>query len=107
MGLAWAWLLVFPLVPLFTFLRARGALKLTAGKLAAAVAPGLGAAAAMALPVGIAAFALAGLEPWQRLPLLVALGGAVYAALLHAFSRETLRELIALAAGRREDRLAT
>ena len=105
-GLAWAWLLVFPLVPLFTFLCARGALKLTAGKLAAAIVPGLGGAAAMALPVGIAGLALDGLEPWQRLPLLVGLGGLVYAALLHMFSRETLRELIALVAGRREDRLA-
>ena len=50
-GLAWAWLAVFPVVPLYAFLRAREPLGINAARLGAAIAPGLGAAVAMALPV--------------------------------------------------------
>ena len=50
-GLAYAWLLAFPVLPLFTFMRARGKLGITARQLLASVAPGLLASAAMALAV--------------------------------------------------------
>ncbi|HYD23349.1 MAG TPA: lipopolysaccharide biosynthesis protein, partial [Croceibacterium sp.] len=58
-GLAWAWLLAFPAVPLLAFLKARKPLGITAAQLGAAIAPGLGAAAAMALPVHALGLALA------------------------------------------------
>ena len=95
-GLAWAWVLAFPLVPLAAFVQSRGPLGLTARGMAAALAPGLAASAAMALVVEGAELALGGLASWQRLPLLVAIGGASYLALLVVTSRETLVEVIGL-----------
>src|SRR4029079_16284367 len=50
-GLAYAWLLAFPLLPLFTFLQARAKLGIDARQLGAAVFPGLLASSAMALAV--------------------------------------------------------
>jgi O-antigen/teichoic acid export membrane protein len=95
-GLAWAWLLAFPAVPLFAFLRARRPLAITAAQLGAAIAPGLGAGAAMALPVYALAHELADWSSWSRLVLLIAAGGLSYAAILFAVSRATLFELVAL-----------
>jgi O-antigen/teichoic acid export membrane protein len=102
-GLAWAWVLAFPLVPLAAFVQSRGPLGLTARGMAAALAPGLAASAAMAVVVSVAGAALAGLTSWQRLPLLVALGGASYVALIHVVSRETLREVLGLVARRKRE----
>ena len=102
-GLAWAWVLAFPLVPLAAFVQSRGPLGLTARGMAAALAPGLAASAAMAGVVAVAGTALGGLTSWQRLPLLVALGGASYVALLHLVARETLGEVIGLLARRRPE----
>ena len=100
-GLAWAWVLAFPVVPLFAFLRARGPLAITAAQLGTAIAPGLGAAAAMALPVFALSEALAGWDSWSRLALLVAAGGLTYTAILYAVSRATLLELVGLIVRRR------
>jgi hypothetical protein len=95
-GLAYAWLLAFPLLPLFTFLQARAKLGIDASRLAAAVAPGLLASLAMALAVFGLGRALSGLAPWQRLGLEVAFGGVCYAGLLLVFARDALRELVGL-----------
>ena len=102
-GLSWAWVLAFPLVPLWAFLQSRGPLGLTAGKILAAVTPGLGASALMALMVAAAGLGLESMQSWQRLPLLVALGGAAYVATLYATSRQTLHEVIELVARRRHN----
>jgi len=99
-GLAWAWLLAFPVVPLYAFIRSRGPLGISAAELGAAIAPGLGASAAMALPVIALSAALEGWDSWGRLALLVAAGGLAYTAILYLFSRATLLELVALAARR-------
>ena len=95
-GLAWAWVLAFPVVPLAAFIQARGPLGLSVRGTAGAIAPGLAASAAMAMVVALAEFALEGLASWQRLPLLVALGGASYLALLLITSRAALVEVIGL-----------
>jgi O-antigen/teichoic acid export membrane protein len=100
-GLAWAWVLAFPLVPIAAFIQARAPLGLTVRGMAAALAPGLAASAAMAVLVNLTGLALEGLTSWQRLPLLVALGGASYLALLRVASRETLDEVFALLARRK------
>jgi O-antigen/teichoic acid export membrane protein len=100
-GLAWAWVAAFPLVPLFAFVQARRVLGITAAQLAAAVAPGLGAGAAMALVVHGLSPALAGAGPAARLVLMVAAGGGIYAAMLWLVSRATLLELVALVLHRR------
>jgi O-antigen/teichoic acid export membrane protein len=104
-GLAWAWVLVFPLVPIAAFIQSRRPLGLTVRSMGAALAPGLAASAAMALVIGLAAPALGHLATWQRLPVLVALGGASYFALLYAASRETLNEVIGLLARKRAPEL--
>jgi O-antigen/teichoic acid export membrane protein len=102
-GLAWAWVLAFPLVPVAAFLLSRGPLGLTVRSMAAAITPGLAASASMAVVVQFAGLALDGLAAWQRLPLLVALGGASYVALIFAVSRETLFEVAGLIARRKRE----
>lgn len=106
-GLAWAWVVAFPVVPLFAFLRARGPLAITAAQLGAAIAPGLGAAVAMALPVYALSVELAGWSSWIRLVVLVAAGGLAYGAILYAVSRATLLELVELIVRRRTPALGT
>ena len=101
MGLAYAWLLVFPLLPLATFVQARGKLNIDVRRLAGAVAPGLLASVAMAAVVELASRALAPASPWQRLPLEMAVGGAAYVGLLAVFSRSTLGEVAGLVLRRR------
>ena len=101
MGLAYAWLAAFPLVPLFTFVQARAKLGIDARRLAAAVAPGLLASAAMALAVFSLGGALAPLAPWQRLGVESAVGASAYAALLLVFARATLLEAVGLVFRRR------
>lgn len=95
-GLAWAWLLAFPLVPLLTFVKSRKALGITAAQLGAAIAPGLAAGAAMALPVYALDVALVDWQAWSRLALSIALGGLTYSAILYLVSRATLLELVGL-----------
>ena len=105
-GLAWAWVLAFPLVPLAAFVQSRQPLGLSLGNMAAALGPGLGASLCMAVVVSVAETALVDFAAWQRLPLLVALGGASYVALLYLVSRETLGEVIELLArGKRRQEL--
>jgi len=100
-GLAYAWLLAFPLLPLVIFLQARGTLRIGARELAGAVAPGLLVSGAMALAVLVAGRELGALVPWQRLAMEIAFGAACYASLLLAFSPAALRELAGLALRRR------
>jgi O-antigen/teichoic acid export membrane protein len=101
-GLAIAWLLAFPVLPLVTFLQARGKLAITARQLAAAIAPGLLASATMALAVLLVGRGLGSVAPWQRLLLEIGFGALCYAALLLAFSRAALRELAGLVLRRRQ-----
>jgi O-antigen/teichoic acid export membrane protein len=101
-GLAYAWLLAFPLLPLFTFLQARAKLGIDARRLAAAVAPGALASLVMALAVFGLGRGLGALAPWQRLGLEVAFGGACYAGLLLIFARDAVLELAGLASRRPE-----
>nr|WP_166179694.1 lipopolysaccharide biosynthesis protein [Altererythrobacter segetis] len=101
-GLAYAWLLAFPVLPLTIFMQARGKLGITARQLGAAVAPGLLASVAMALAVLALSRALGPAAPWQRLSLEFAFGALCYAGLLLAFSRAALRELTGLVLGRRQ-----
>jgi O-antigen/teichoic acid export membrane protein len=96
MGLAYAWLLVFPLLPLTTFVQARGKLGIDSRLLATAIAPGLLASAAMAAGVWLVGRALVPVAPWQRLSLEIAVGALVYVGLLAVFSRSTLGEVAKL-----------
>jgi O-antigen/teichoic acid export membrane protein len=100
-GLACAWLLAFPVLPLVTFLQSRRDLGITARQLAAAVAPGLLASAAMALAVLTVGRELGPLASWQRLAIEIGIGALCYAGLLLAFSPAALRELGSLVLRRR------
>ena len=100
-GLAYAWLLVFPLLPLFTFIQARGKLGIGARQLAGAIAPGLLASMAMALAVFEFGRLLGPLAPWQRLALEIPFGAACYGGLLLLFARPTLLEIFGLLSRRR------
>jgi O-antigen/teichoic acid export membrane protein len=95
-GLAYAWLTAFPLLPLFAFLQSRKVLAITGRQMAGAIAPGLLSSAAMALAVAALGQQLENLAPWQRLATQVAAGGLFYVAILLAVSRETVRELFEL-----------
>ncbi|AKH43990.1 O-antigen/teichoic acid export membrane protein [Altererythrobacter atlanticus] len=105
-GLAWAWLLAFPLLPAFAFLLARKPLGIGARQLLAALAPGIGAAAAMALPVHALGTALPEMASWARLICQIAAGGILYGAILFVTSRATLEELIALVLRRRSPEIS-
>jgi hypothetical protein len=102
MGLAYAWLLAFPLVPLFTFVQARGKLGIDVRHLAGAVAPGLLGSGAMALLLVALQGSLVALSPWQRIAVEVALGAGTYAALLMVFARATLTEALGLVVRRKQ-----
>jgi O-antigen/teichoic acid export membrane protein len=101
-GLAYAWLLAFPLLPLVIFLQARGTLRICARELAGAVAPGLLASGAKALAVVLAGRGLTAFAPWQRLTFEIGAGAAVYAVLLTLFWRATLLEVVGLVLRRAE-----
>ena len=100
-GLATAWLAAFPIVPVFTFLVARGPLGITAGGLVRAVAPALLASAAMAALVHVLGLGLSHAPAWAALPAQVAFGALSYGAILWIFSRQTLEELYGLVVRRR------
>ena len=95
-GLAWVWVLVFPVLPLSVFLLAKPHLGISHGQMLGALAPGLGASAVMAVVVTLASANLPVESPFIRLPLLAALGAATYGGLLLLVARETLGELIRL-----------
>lgn len=96
-GLAWAWLLAYPLFTLATIQIAGKPVGLGNGDLLRAVAPGLLCSAAMALIL------LAGktllpmhLHPAAQLALLVSTGGVVFLMLTLIFARGALSDLAAL-----------
>lgn len=99
-GLAWAWLLGCPLFAVLTAHVAGRLVGLGLGRLGAALAPGLAAAAAMALLVLGLDLLLPPLASPLRLALLVPAGMASYAAILALVSRATVRELAGLITGR-------
>lgn len=101
-GLAWAWLLGYPVFALSTAHQAGRLVGLTFGPLLRAVAPGIAAAAAMAAVVFATDHLLlpSGLAAPLRLGLLVVIGGVSYLALLLLLARETVRELIGLVTGK-------
>ncbi|HKX80187.1 MAG TPA: lipopolysaccharide biosynthesis protein [Novosphingobium sp.] len=100
-GLAWAWVIAFPVIPAFTFIQAHRKLGVSALQVLCAVAPGVTASAVMAVPVWMIGRGLTHLPAWSALAIQVALGGFVYAAILFLFSRKTLLELVDLVVRRR------
>lgn len=101
-GLAWAWLTVYPLFTLVTIRIAGAPLGLRARDLLPAIAPGVSCSAAMG------AFVLAcghllppNLAPPLRLAALVSTGGITFAILLLVFARSALQDMMAVLVRRR------
>lgn len=95
-GLAWAWLAGMALLLAGTIVVSLPAIGARPRALAAAVAPGLAAAATMAAAVAALDSLLPALGHAERLVLLVPCGAAAYAGLLFLLARPMVEEMLAL-----------
>ena len=100
-GLAWGWLVAFPILLIFTIYQARPHIGFTLSGLAGAVVPGFAAAAIMAALVwAVDHMVLKAL--WPDVPALIHLavlavaGGLAYAAMLWFGARATFMEVVNL-----------
>lgn len=106
-GLAWGWLIAFPILLAFTFYNARNVIGITLKGLFHAIWPGLSASLAMAVIVIMsdlyigaqimdANYQLYGtsISVYLRLIMLVIIGAISYIGLLWYFARERLKEII-------------
>lgn len=111
-GLAWGWLVAFPLLLAFTVYQAKPHVGFTLGGLLAAILPGLGAGAVMAAAVWLADRYLVDWL-WHDMPsmlhliLLTTVGAAIYAGLLWFGARETFKEVLGLVIRRKPPEPAT
>jgi len=96
LGLAWAWLAGMAALLATTLLISLPAIGVGRRALAGAVAPGLGASAAMGAAVAALDSVLPEIGGGARLATLVPFGAALYAALLFVFARPVIDELVAL-----------
>lgn len=101
MGIAWAWLIAYPLLLGFSAARSLPLIGIRAIELVRAVTPPVLAAAGMAAAVMLVDRMLPPLPEPMRLIVLVATGGPIYCLWLALFARETVRDLIKLVRGRR------
>jgi hypothetical protein len=95
-GLATAWICAYPLYLGISMWRSLPVIGTNLRSVAEAIAPALLAALAMAVAVSLVDRALPPLHPLPRLAILVATGGFIYSSWLFAFSRQVVRELIAI-----------
>lgn len=97
-GLAWGWLIAFPLLLAFTIYQAKPYVGFTLGGLFQAVLPGLGAASVMATAVWLADHFLV-MWIWHEMPaplhlaLLTTVGALMYGGLLWFGARRTFLEV--------------
>ncbi len=100
-GLAWGWLVAFPILLAFTIYQARPHIGFTLTGLASSVLPGLAAAVAMAATVWATDKALLAAF-WPQVPALIhlaalaAVGGLSYVAMMWFGARQTFMEVINL-----------
>jgi hypothetical protein len=96
--MAWAWLIAAPLLLLVTARLSAPLIGVTLWDIARAILPGLVPALVMAIGVGFAAAGIAplGFSAAVRLTALVALGVALYGALLWLLEREAIAEVLRL-----------
>jgi O-antigen/teichoic acid export membrane protein len=100
-GIAWGWLIAYPLLLAFAAVRSLPVVGIRASELLRAVAPPILAATAMAAVVMLVDRMLPALPQPMRLAVLVATGAPIYCLWLALFARETVRDLIELVRGRR------
>tara|TARA_R110000772_G_scaffold43797_1_gene100868 strand:+ start:536 stop:1930 length:1395 start_codon:yes stop_codon:yes gene_type:complete len=95
-GLAWGWVIAFPLLTLFTFFQSYRHIGISGIELARAIWPGLSTSIAMATIVYLADQFLPEMIAYARLAILVAIGGVAYVSLLWLLAKSTLMEVIQL-----------
>ena len=95
-GLAWGWVIAFPLLTIFTYSQSHRHIGVSAREIGRAVWPGLSASAAMAAIVYGVDQLLPAMIVYMRLVLLVATGGLAYVGMLYVLARPTLIEAIRL-----------
>lgn len=93
-GLAWGWVIAFPLLTIFTFLQSHRHIGISAFDLAKSIWPGLSASLAMAAIVFAADQMLPEMIVYARLAILVTVGAGAYIGLLYLLARPTLDEII-------------
>ncbi|WP_370177711.1 lipopolysaccharide biosynthesis protein [Alteriqipengyuania sp.] len=96
MGLAKAWVLASPALPLVALAMGGRALRIDLRGLIAAITPGLGAACGMTLVVRGVATALPGLAPPLELAILVTTGACAYFSIIYTLRRDMLVEIVRL-----------
>ena len=100
-GLAWGWLVAFPVLLGVTVYQAKPHIGFTVGELVAAVLPGLSAALAMGAVVWLVDQILPPLPVLPHLAILVATGAMVYTGLLWFAARATFMEVVNLVVRRK------
>ena len=100
-GLAWGWLIAFPLLLAVTIYQAKPHIGFTMGGLFAAVLPGLSAALAMGALVWQIDRMLPPLPALPQLVILVATGGLAYTGILWFGARQTFMEVVNLVVKRK------
>ncbi|MBQ0771527.1 MAG: polysaccharide biosynthesis C-terminal domain-containing protein, partial [Sphingomonadales bacterium] len=95
-GLAWGWIIAFPLLTIFTYSQSHRHIGISAREIGNAVRPGLSASIAMAAIVYCIDQLLPEMIVYARLAILVAAGGLAYVGLLYILARPTLIEVIRL-----------
>ncbi len=95
-GLAWGWVIAFPLLTAFTFAQSHRHIGISAADVARAIWPGLSTSLAMAAVVWVAEPYLLARPVYARLAALVAIGGITYGLLLFVLAKPTLEEIFRL-----------
>lgn len=95
-GLAWGWVIAFPMLTLFTFFQSYRYIGISGGELTRAIWPGLSTSVAMAAVVYLADQILPEMIVYGRLAALVVIGGLAYVSLLWLLAKPTLMEVIQL-----------
>ncbi|MGB5724960.1 MAG: oligosaccharide flippase family protein, partial [Parasphingorhabdus sp.] len=95
-GLAWGWVIAFPLLTIFTYMQSRRHIGINAWEIGKAVWPGLSASIVMAAIVYLVDQLLPEMIVYARLAVLIATGGLAYVGLLYILARPTLIEVIEL-----------
>ena len=95
-GLAWGWIIAFPLLTIFTYSQSHRHIGINAREIGNAVWPGLSASIAMVAIVYCIDQLLPEMIVYARLAILVAAGGLAYVGLLYILARPTLIEVIRL-----------
>lgn len=96
MGLAMAWIAIWPIFLIITAWRSLPVVGLSAGQWLAAILPPVTAAVAMALIVALIDRTLPAMSALPHLATLSAVGATVYGAWLWLFARETVSDAIAV-----------